>query len=199
MAQLIFYDSAHVYEVDGEKMDSVSEVLRFLSREEYDDINQYRLDNAAERGTAVHKACEALYKYGEAQVSPDIEPYVVAFLAFLKDHQCEFTDIEKPIADTGAGIAGTPDLCGLVDGEESIVDIKAQESVKKPLVKAQLNGYRHLRIKNGKPEPRRLYCLQLMAAGKYRLYPVAIDDSEWQHCYGLHTALKKKHPRGAIE
>ena len=60
MAQLIFYDTGHTYEVDGTKMDSVSEILRFLSKEEYDDINQYHLDNAAERGTAVHKSCEAL-------------------------------------------------------------------------------------------------------------------------------------------
>ena len=99
MAQLIFYDTGHTYEVDGVKMDSVSEILRFLSKEEYDDINQYHLDNAAERGTAVHKACEALYKYGSVECTPDVEPYVMAFLQFLKDHKCDFTDIERPLAD----------------------------------------------------------------------------------------------------
>lgn len=198
MAQLIFYDTGHTYEVDGVKMDSVSKILRFLSREEYDDINQYHLDNAAERGTAVHKACEALYKYGSVECTPDVEPYVMAFLQFLKDHKCNFTDIERPLADAERCIAGTPDLCGTVDDDEAIVDMKAQSSVHKSLVKAQLNGYRDLRIINGKPPADKLYCLQLKPDGKYRLYPVAVDDAEWSACYALHRALKTKQPRGAI-
>lgn len=179
-------------------MDSVSQVLRFLSREEYSDIDQYRLDHAASRGTAVHTACEVLYKYKSVECTADVEPYVMAFAQFLKDHKCEFTDIEKPLADVEIGIAGTPDLCGTVDGEEAIVDMKAQAAIHKVLVKAQLNGYRHLRIKNGKPEPKKLYCLQLMGDGKYRLYPVAIDPTEWNACLALHNALKTKQPRGAI-
>lgn len=180
-------------------MDNVSQILRFLSREEYDDINQYKLDNAAERGKAVHTACEVLYKYKKVECTPDIEPQVMAFLQFLKDHKCEFTDIEKPLADTEQGIAGTPDFCGLVDGEESIIDMKAQSAIKKILVKAQLNGYKELREKNGKPEVKRLYCLQLMNDGKYRLYHVAIDATEWNACKTLHFASKKKHSRGAID
>ena len=199
MAQLIFYDNKHLYEVDGVKMDSVSEVLRFLSREVYDDINQYTLDNAANRGTAVHTACEVLYKYRQVECTHDIEPYVMAFLQFLKDHKCEFTDIEKPLADTDLGIAGTPDFCGTVDGEESIIDMKAQTAIKKTLVKAQLNAYKRLREVNGKPPVKRLYCLQLMNDGKYRLYPVAIDDTEFAACLKLHTALKFKHSRGKID
>lgn len=199
MAQLIFYDDSHTYEVDGEKMSSVSEVLRFLSREAYDDINQYCLDNAAERGTAVHRACEALYKYKTVECAPDVEPYVMAFLQFLKDHKCDFTDIERPLASAELGLAGTPDYCGTVDGEEAIIDLKAQSAIKKTLVKAQLNGYKLLREKNGKPEVKKLYCLQLMNTGKYRLYPVAIDRTEFDACYALHSAQKKKHPRGAIE
>lgn len=198
MAQLIFYDTGHEYRVDGEIVPSVSQILRFLSREEYDDINQYRLDNAAERGTAVHKACEVLYKYKTVECDSEIEPYIQAFVQFLKDHVCEFTDIENPIADTVLGVAGTPDFCGLVDGEESIVDLKAQSAIKKTLVKAQLNAYKNLRIANGKPEPKKLYCLQLMNTGKYRLYPVAIDDTEFLSCLALHKATERKHERGII-
>ena len=37
MAQLIFYDNEHLYEVDGVRMDSVSQVIRFLSREAYEE------------------------------------------------------------------------------------------------------------------------------------------------------------------
>lgn len=198
MANLIFYDKDHLYEVDGVQMDSVSKVLRFLSREEYGDIMQYRLDHAAERGKAVHTACEVLYKYRRVECEPDIEPYVMAFVQFLNDHTCDFRDIEKPLADAELGIAGTPDFCGTVDGEEAVVDLKAQAAIHKVLVKAQLNAYRHLRICNKKPTPTRLYCLQLMADGKYRLYPAAVDETEFHACLSLHNALKAKHPRGAI-
>ena len=198
MAKLLFYDNDHSYEVDGEKMDSVSEILRFLSKEEYGDVEQYRLDNAAERGHAVHTACEALYKYKSVECDPDIEPYVTAFIQFLKEHPSDFAAIEKPLADAALRVAGTPDLCGTVDGEEAIVDIKSVAVVHKSLVKAQLNAYRQLRIVNGLPPAARLYCLQLLPTGKYRLYPVAVDPAEWNACYALHTALKTKQPRGEI-
>ena len=198
MAKLLFYDNDHTYEADGVKQSSVSEILRFLSKEEYGDVEQYRLDHAAQRGTAVHTACEVLYKYKKVECDPDIEPYVLAFVQFLKDRKCSFTDIEKPLADTEMGFAGTPDLCGTVDGEEAIIDMKTVSAIHKTLVKAQLNAYRHLRIKNGKPEAKKLFCLHLMNTGKYRLYPVAIDDTEWQACYALHTALKEKQPRVGI-
>jgi hypothetical protein len=77
--------------------------------------------------------------------------------------------------------------------------MKTVSAIHKTLVKAQLNAYRHLRMKNGKPEAKKLFCLHLMNTGKYRLYPVATDDTEWQACYALHSALKRKHPKGEID
>ena len=65
MGKLIFYDKEHEYELNGEIVPSVSELSRFASREIYGDVNQYILDNAADRGTKVHKQCELLDKYRE--------------------------------------------------------------------------------------------------------------------------------------
>ena len=76
IAQLIFFEKDHIYELNGEQLPSVSELTRFISREVYGDIAQFRLDNAAERGTKVHKLTEALDKYGEADVSEDVLPYL---------------------------------------------------------------------------------------------------------------------------
>ena len=50
IAQLIFFEKGHIYEMDGEQLPSVSELTRFISREVYGDVAQFRLDNAAERG-----------------------------------------------------------------------------------------------------------------------------------------------------
>lgn len=44
-----------------------------------------------------------------------------------------------------------------------------------------------------------LYCLQLLPDGRYRLYPTAIDDTEFMACYKMHIAMQKKQKRGKIE
>ena len=193
MAQLLFYDDGHRYELDGEAIPSVSEILRFLSKEVYSDVNQYRMDAAADRGTRVHKQLELLDKLGECEADAETEPFIRAYIQFRKDHACEWTGIEKSCYNAELGFAGTMDRIGTMDGEPVILDIKAQSTTHAPLVKAQLNGYQLCQT-----EPHNLYCLQLMNTGKYRLYPVANDPTEFMACYTLHTALKKKRERGRI-
>lgn len=199
MAQLVFYDATHEYRLGDVVLPSVSEVLRFMSREVYGDISQYKLDNAADRGTSAHKATELLDLYGTAEVDDPILPYVQAYIQFRKDHKCVWTGIEKPVYHAELGFAGTIDRDGTVDDVPAIVDIKCQGSIKKPLVKAQLNGYKIAR--NAPPETK-LYCLQLYVDdkgnGKYRLYPVATDTTEFLACLSLHKSLEAKHPRGEI-
>ena len=85
MANLVFFDQSHTYEVDGEPVPSVSEVTRFLSREIYGDITQFQLDNAAERGTAVHKALEVLDKYSEVEAAEDIVQTLMSRLLEYKE------------------------------------------------------------------------------------------------------------------
>ena len=195
MANLLFYDKNHVYELNGIKLPSVSEILRFISREVYSDINQYKLDNAAERGKNVHKACEQLICFGECEVSDDLFGYIQAFVKFLKENECEFSLVEKSLATNE--FAGTLDLYGKVSNELTIIDIKTVSSVNKPLVRAQLNGYKILAEHNGH-KVEALKCLQLMSDGKYRLYPVTIDDTEFMASLTLHKALNKKFERGII-
>lgn len=197
-SSLKFYDVGHIYEYNGVVIPSVSELLRFLSREVYGDIDKYILDRATERGTAVHSATQALDEDGSVDVPDNIAGYVAAYAKFRREHATEWRYIEKPIAEPEMLYAGTIDRAGMVDGEKVILDIKTNAAVKKMLVKAQLNGYVKLAETIGF-HPERLYCLQLMKDGKYRLYDVTIDDTEFMACYGLHQAMRKKHGRGRIE
>lgn len=198
MRGLKFYDEGHIYEYRGERIPSVSEILRFMSREVYGDINKYVLDNAAQRGTAVHSATEALDRYGTVECSEDIYGYIQAYARFLNEHTVEWKYIEAPIAHRRMKYAGTIDRAGMVDGCFSIVDLKTNAAIKKPLVKAQLNGYRKL-LTERRERIENLYCLQLLPDGRYRLYPTAIDDTEFMACYKMHIAMQKKQKRGKIE
>lgn len=198
MRGLKFYDEGHIYEYRGERIPSVSEILRFMSREVYGDIDKYVLDNAAQRGTAVHSATEALDRYGTVECSEDIYGYIQAYARFLNEHTVEWKYIEAPIAHRRMKYAGTIDRAGMVDGCFSIVDLKTNAAIKKPLVKAQLNGYRKL-LTERRERIENLYCLQLLPDGRYRLYPTAIDDTEFMACYKMHIAMQKKQKRGKIE
>lgn len=199
MARLMYFDENHEYVVDGEKLSSVSHILRFLGREFYFEINQDTVDRAAERGRSVHQACEALDMYGHIECDDEYVPYIRAYINFVKDHSVQWAEVEKRLYHIERRYAGTLDRFGLVDGVPSLLDIKTTATVHKTLVKAQLNAYDDMRRSNGLPDAGRLLCLQLMNSGKYRIYDAAKDMTEFDSCYCLHSALSKKHGRGLIE
>ena len=188
IAQLIFFEKDHIYELNGEQLPSVSELTRFISREVYGDIAQFRLDNAAERGTKVHKLTEALDKYGEADVSEDVLPYLQAYVKFRKEHDVAWEKIEYATHHPESLYAGTLDRLGTVDGKRCIVDIKTSSTLKKPLYTAQLNLYRMMLTSPVDA----LYILHLKPNGTYKLVELPIDDTLANACITLHTALKKK-------
>ena len=170
MANLIFYDQGHIYKLDGETIPSVSELTRFISREIYGTVSQYTLDNAASRGTKVHKLCEALDKYGEIECPEDISGYVKAYVAFLREHKPEWKYIEKPIYHTTRLYAGTIDRYGTISGKRALVDIKTSHKIQKPLYTAGQNLYR-MALR----EPvDAIYILHLKPDGKYKLVELPI-------------------------
>lgn len=193
MATLLFFDDSHTYTVDGEPVPSVSELCRFISREVYKDIQQFRMDNAAERGSSVHKATEILDKYGKCEVTEDIEPYLRAYLAFRKDHDCQWQKIEFATHHPEKLYAGTLDRYGTVDGVPAIVDIKScavVDPAHRTLYTAQLNLYRRMLPADMPVE--KLYVLHLKKDATYKLWELPIEDGLADSCLTLHTALKKR-------
>ena len=188
MAQLLFFDEGHKYTIDGEELPSVSELTRFISREIYGDVGQFNLDRAADRGTAVHKATELLDKYGTAEIDEDIAPYLQAYIAFRKEHMCEWQKIEYATHHPNNLYAGTLDRVGTVDGNLVVLDIKTSSTIQKPLYTAQLNLYRKML-----PDPiEQLVILHLKKDGTYKLIDIPIEDALADACVTMHEALKKK-------
>ena len=192
MGQLMFFDDSHTYQVDGETLPGVSEIMRFISREIYGSITQYTLDNAAERGKKVHKYCENLDKLGTVECDEDLAAYVEAYMKFMKEHTVEWNTIEQSAYHHDLLYAGTIDRAGIVDGKLTILDIKTSYAIQKPLVTAQLNAYADIYENNHEKIVERLTALQLMPDGTYKLHEIERDSSIFAACLTLHTALKKK-------
>ena len=191
MARIITLDEdSHKYTVDGEPVPSVSELTRFISREVYGEVTQYVLENAAARGTAVHKATEAVDKFGSVECDEDIVPYLEAYIKFRKEHKCEWEKIEwMAVWDDKA--AGTLDRLGKVDGVLTILDIKTSSALQKPLYSAQLNFYYMIAQANGY-KPEKLAILKLQKDSTYKLVDIPIDPAVPNALLVLHEALKKK-------
>lgn len=155
-----FFDQGHTYTLDGEEVPSVSQLCRFLSREVYGTVAQYTLDHAADRGTRVHKACEALDVYGKVNVTEDIAPYVNAYLKFRQEHEVAWNMVERSMAHMTERYAGTIDRYGTVDVGATLVDLKTTYAVHKQIAAAQLNLYRWMVEEEGHPVDK-MYILHL--------------------------------------
>jgi hypothetical protein len=201
-----------LYELNGEQVPSVSEISRFASREVYGNVEQYTLDNACSRGSAVHKSTEVLDKYGEVDCDSTIEPYIRAYLSFRKDYKIkDFVAIEKSLASEKMRFAGTIDrICEITQdfadtfkvqtkidishliGKLAIIDIKSSSVVQKVLAPIQLNGYEKLVTENEIGEVGLLLILHLNKEMRYKVHNFEIDDTLFMSCYNLHFALQKK-------
>lgn len=212
MATLVFYDEEHQYELNGEQVPSVSEISRFASREVYGTIDQYTLDNAANRGSAVHKSTEVLDKYGVVECDSFIEPYIRAYVQFRKDYGIkEYKYIEKALASESMRFAGTIDRIFEIDetfaqkfkeqtkvdvsdlvGKLAIIDLKSSSAVQKVPVKIQLNGYELLVTENKLGDVGLLIILHLTKESKYKVHNIERDKTLFMSCYNLHKAFEKK-------
>ncbi len=191
MATLLFFDEGHRYTLDGQELPSVSELCRFLSREIYGDVAQWRLDHAADRGSRVHKLCEVLDLYGKADVPDDLLPYLQAYLQFRREHTVTWSKVEYATHHPADRYAGTIDRYGAVDGRPTCLDIKTSHTVQKVLARAQLNLYRRMLEAEGLPVDS-LQILHLKPDGGYRLIPFDRDDALPSALLTLHQALQKK-------
>lgn len=213
---LKFYDETHTYKLNGEILPSVSEISRFASKEIYNsDINKYTLDNAKERGTAIHKATEQLDTTGTCDIATQYTAYINAYIQFRKDFNIkQYKYIEKSlyIFNDDYKYAGTLDRVYVVDedfasavkkhckvdiadfiGAECIIDIKSSSQVKKVLAQIQLPAYSNLLInKNAMRFMLPLFILHLKKDGKYKLMYFEDNPKLFDSCYNIHKALKPK-------
>ena len=179
--EIEFIEESHTYLVDGMIVPSVTQIMKPLSDQYYGATSPEVLQNAARRGTEVHKAIYDLEQTGMAQegnASPYVQNYLVA--KKLKG----FKPLMQEFQLTDGVFCGTLDMLAELNGQQVIIDLKCTSQLNKELAEVQLAGYQELCEKNGIGVDA-TYILHLKR-DTYKLYKIYPNIQKW-------TELKKEY------
>ena len=138
---LEYYDETHTYLYDGLILPSVTQILGVKYRNDYANVPPAVLNNAARRGTAVHKAIENFNVSGYDDGSEAVRN----FKFLQKQYGFEVLDSELPLVifkDDMPIACGRLDMTMLMDGKTGIADIKTVSALNREKIAYQLNLYR---------------------------------------------------------
>ena len=170
---LEFNEDTHTHYVDGERVDSVTQILHKVFPSKYADIPKDVLKKASERGTQVHKAIEAYCK-GFDDGSDEVKDF-----KFLRKN-FGFIPIENEIPLIldlkGKTYAGTADLIMQMNGL-ALADIKTTSVLDKEYLVYQLNLYRIGLEQSYDYKIESLYGIHLRD-GKRKLVPIPMIDED---------------------
>jgi hypothetical protein len=172
-----FIESSHTYVYEGIIIPSVSSVMSSLSTEKYKNISRERLNNAADRGTRVHKAVENYEKYGKNIDDLEIKPYLLAYKIAKKLHRFTVMDTERQL--TNGRYAGTLDMIAVHEGKLIIIDLKATSTINYDLLEVQLAAYYELCHANN-ISVQDTWVLHLKP-GKFKFEPITPNQPLWIH------------------
>ncbi|PRX90698.1 hypothetical protein [Allonocardiopsis opalescens] len=100
-------------------------------------------DQAANRGTEVHKLAERLTAGEEIEVPESLAGHVDSYVRFLDEWEPAPVLVERPVFNRRHNYAGTPDLVADMDGRRWLLDIKTNRSGPFGEVALQLAAYRY--------------------------------------------------------
>ena len=87
--ELSFDEATHIYRLNGAELPSVTTVMKPLSSEVYGGVDEWVMEQAAGRGTAVHNAIENWSLYGIEDIAPEYRGYFDGFLAWVQEMKPE--------------------------------------------------------------------------------------------------------------
>lgn len=192
--ELIFDSDKHLYTLDmsGQtlQLPSVTQILRFVSRELYGEVPAHVLDAAADRGTRVHEAIEMMSKFGWMEADTDIMPYMLAYQEWEKEYGFKVLVSEYRMYHSTRLYAGTADAL-FMDGDDlCLMDIKTSKTVLEELTAAQLYGYSEA-LKSHGVEVVRAYILHLRNDSTFDWIKVDLNKGRttFEACAYLHGAV----------
>lgn len=185
MSDLEFKEETHQYFYKGLEVPSVTQIISASNQGALDNIPISILDNASERGTAVHQAIEFYNKYRFANISEEYETYFKAYQNWYKSNQFPYIEIksEVQVYHKVLNYAGTIDMLITDTMEEKIlVDIKTTNELNMKYVSLQLSAYKEALASQG-IKVKAMYVLWLKKDGTYEY--VEVPDKKNIFMYSL--------------
>lgn len=135
-----FDELNHIYYVDGIKVPSVSQICKMANPNMYRGVDNSILQNAAIKGSKLHKAIENYELTGTIDHSSELLNYIMLKKKFniVKEHSEKIILIKL---EDKVVCAGRFDLQGYFDGEKALIDFKRTRDIHTDYVKLQLNLY----------------------------------------------------------
>ena len=175
---LEYIDECHLYLVDGIIVPSVTQLLNRKFGHKYDGVSSATLQQAANRGTMIHKAIEDFCKNGKIS---DCEE-VMDFKFLMRHYEFQVIENELPIILEigGETFAGRLDLILQKSNEigMSVADIKTTSTLDKEYLGHQLNLYRIGVEQSYGYNITSLYGIHLRQ-GKRKMVEIPIKEAEW--------------------
>lgn len=120
----------------------VTEIISDVLGNRFGAINPIVLDNACERGIAVHKTLTLYDKDDLGECHVTVEPYLDAWVEFKKMYKPEFLLIEQRLTDNVLRFTGQPDRIAVMQKKKWVIDFKTGQ--KSPEQALQTAAYEYL-------------------------------------------------------
>lgn len=141
LQELAFSEADHIYRLNGVIIPSVSKIIEPVSNAAYGTINPVVLQNAADRGTTVHKAIEDYNNYGIMDIEKNLSGYADAYTNWYEMRMPEVEQCEVRIYHKVMRYGGMADLLARIDGKRWLIDYKTSYKVVDKTYRLQLEAY----------------------------------------------------------
>lgn len=185
MNNLEFKEDTHQYFRNGLEVPSVTQIISASNTGALDNIPTSILDNASERGTAVHQAIEFYNKYKFANINEEYKPYFEAYQDWYNKNSFPFIEVKSEIKvyHKVLNYAGTIDMLITDATEEKIlVDIKTTNELNMKYVALQLSAYKDALVSQG-ITVKAMFVLWLKKDGTYEY--IEVPDKKNIFMYSL--------------
>ena len=138
---LEYFESDHLYLVDGVVVPSITQILKVRFGNKYDFVSRATLNRASEAGTQVHDAIQRLCENGEISDLPEVRN----FLFLKRQYGFEVLENETPVIlflNDEPISAGRLDMVIKMNDQIGGADIKRTSALDKEYLAYQLNLYR---------------------------------------------------------
>ena len=180
MPGLQFEETKHIYTLNGLVIPSVSTIMEPLNADKYAGISSSTLDNAANRGSAVHDCIENFIKFDFIDIPPEHRLYFDGFMEWWNEAKPEVIGPEIRMYHKLLRYGGTGDLLAIINDKRVLIDYKSTYVVSDMTCRVQLEAYAQALASHGfKIDEKMILHLKKDGTAVPKTYP-ANDAEAWR-------------------